>query len=143
VQDEVDYYLGGSFEHITRPSRNSSYIATIALDLAAALELSDVYDDVRNDFLAVGAFPFVPLPQDDPDQYKVGGNVPIDTAPKYAEDWTRGDEWRMAPHHTQTTEQFYLGRIGRPWDQLAVSAVTRDRHWVSAIRVLAETQTAA
>jgi hypothetical protein len=30
-------------------------------------------------------------------------------------------------------------RSGRPWDQLAVSAVTRDRHWVTAIRELKAT----
>jgi hypothetical protein len=42
----------------------------------------------------------------------------------------------MAPHYAQKVEQSYLGRLDRLWDQLAVSAVTRDRHWIAAIRTL-------
>lgn len=134
-QQEVDYLFGGAFEHITLPKRKLSYIATIVLDLAAALGHSASYDDARNDFLAVDAGPGVPTPRDDVDQYKVAGaDVPLNTAPNYAEEWQHGDDWHMAPHHRSAITDCYLGRIGRPWDQLAVSAVTRDRHWVAAIR---------
>ncbi len=136
-QQEVDYLLGGAFEHLTLSPRDSSYIAAVVLDLASAFELADVYDDARNDFLAVGAFPIVPTPRDDVDQYKVAGaDVPLDTAPKYAEEWRHGDGWRTAPHHRAVPEDYFLGRISRPWDQLAVSAITRDRHWVTAVRTL-------
>lgn len=137
-QQEVDYLLGGAFEHITLPRRKLSYIATVVLDLAAALGQSAAYDDARNDLLAVDAGPGVPIPRDDVDQYKVAGaDVPLNTAPTYADEWQQGDDWQMASHHRVALTDYYLGRIGRPWDQLAVSAVTRDRHWVAAIRALA------
>lgn len=135
---EVDYLLGGSFEHISRPVRRLSYIATVVLDLAAALELPQLYDDARNDFLAVEAVPAVPLPRDDDAQYQVGrADVPLDTSPNYASAWANGDLWKMAPHHDEDLSRYFLGRIERSWDHLAICCVTRDRHWVAAIRVLA------
>lgn len=85
------------------------------LDLAAALELSDAYDDARNAFLAVRALPIVPMPRDDRGQYLLGaGDVPQDTAPHYADDWASGDGWYMAPHHRHSLNDVYLGRIDRP-----------------------------
>lgn len=136
-QQEVDYLVGGAFEHITLPKRKLSYIATIVLDLAAALGQSAAYDDARNDFLAVDAGPGTPIPRDDADQYKVAeADVPLNTAPNYCDEWTQGDDWQMAPHHHSALTDYFLGRIDRPWDQLAVSAVTRDRHWIAAIRAL-------
>jgi hypothetical protein len=133
---EVEYLLGNSLEHIHRQRRGTSYLAAVILDLAALLELPDVYDLAFNDIAAVDAFPAVPIPNDDVDQYLVTGAIPLDTSPRYAEHWRDGDDWRMAPHHDDDVERYYLGRLGRFWDHLTLSIVTRDRHWVAGLRAL-------
>jgi Restriction endonuclease len=136
---EIDYFFGRALEHITRPRRLRSYLATITLDLAAALELSSLYDDARNDFLASDVGLGVPLPRDDDAQYQVArADVPIDTSPKYTDQWRDGDDWRMASHHDEDLGRYYLGRIGRVWDYVAICCVTRDRHWVAAIRAICQ-----
>jgi hypothetical protein len=137
-ETEIDYFFGGPLEHVTQPRRLSSYLATVVLDLAAALELSSLYDDAYNDFLASDVGLAVPLPQDDDTQYQVARtHMTLDTSPKYAEEWREGDGWRMASHHDDDLNRYYLGRIDRVWDFVAICSVTRDRHWVAAIRSFA------
>lgn len=133
---EVEYVLGGTLEHIERERLGTSYLAAVVLDLAAVLELQDVYDVAFNDFEAVGIHPAVPIPRDNVGQYLVPGPTPVETAPKYAEYWSAGSGWQMAPHHDEDVNRYYLGRLGLPWDHLAVSLVTRDRHWVAGLRAL-------
>jgi hypothetical protein len=135
--DEADYLLGGALEHVVRDRRRSSYLATVVLDLAVAFELPELYDLAYNDIAAVDVTPQVPLPNDDVDQY-LGGNadVPLDTSPRYAETWAKGEDSVMAAHQQEPPERYYLGRIGRAWDQLAINALLRDRHSMSAIRAL-------
>ena len=65
-------------------------------------------------------------------------DVPHVTDPGYVSAWADGADWRMASHHHLAVDQYYLGRLGRLWDQIAVSAVTRDRHWVAGVRALLE-----
>jgi len=140
---EIEYFFAGPLEHVTRPRRLTSYLATVILDVAAALELNSVYDDARNDFLASGVSPGVPLPRDDNAQYQVArADVPLDTSPHYAQEWNEGDGWRMSSHHDDDLSRYYLGRIDRVWDFIAICSVTRDRHWVAAIRALAARTTA-
>ena len=135
---EIDYFFGGALEHVTQPRRMTSYLATVILDLAAALELSSLYENAYNDFQASDAAPAVPLPRDDDAQYQIArADVALDTSPNYAEAWSEGDGWRMAPHHDDALDRYYLGRLGRVWDFVAICSVTRDRHWVAAIRALA------
>jgi hypothetical protein len=134
---EIDYFFGGALEHVTRPRRLMSYLAPVILDLAAALELTSFYNDARNDFVASDVSLGVPLPRDDDAQYQVvRADVPLDTSPKYAEQWSDGDGWRMSSHHDDDVSRFYLGRIDRVWDFIAICSVTRDRHWVAGIRAL-------
>jgi len=134
---EIDYFFGGPLEHVARPRRLTSYLATVVLDLAAALELNSLYDDAHNDFIASDASPAVPLPRDDDAQYQVArAEVPLDTSPKYADVWTDGDGWRMSSHHDDDLSRYYLGRIARVWDFIAICSVTRDRHWVAAVRAV-------
>lgn len=134
---EIDYFFGGSLEHVARPQRRSSYLATVTLDLTSALELSTLYDDAANDFAASDVGLAVPLPRDDDAQYQVArAELLLDTSPKYAEQWAKGDQWRMASHHDADLSRYYLGRLDRVWDWVAICSVTRDRHWVAAIRAL-------
>ncbi len=135
--DEAEYLLGSSLEHVDRSARRSSYLAAVLLDLCAAFELPNSYDVAYNDISAVDATPQVPMPNDDVGQYLAAdADVPLDTSPRYSESWAGGEGWRMAPHHDEDLDRFYLGRIGRFWDHLAISLVLRDRHWVACIRAL-------
>jgi hypothetical protein len=134
---EVEYVVGSSLEHVSQRRLGTSYLAAVVLDLAAALELPDVYDVAFNDFEAVSVSPAVPIPEDDVGQYLVTGPVPLDTAPRYVEHWSEGSEWRMAPHHDDDLSRYFLGRLNLLWDHLALSLVTRDRHWVAGLRALA------
>jgi hypothetical protein len=130
---EVDYLLGGAFEHVEQPMRAFSYLATVILDLAAALSFDRLYDDARNDFLAVDVGLQVPLARDDDAQYQVGqADIPVDTSPNYAETWADASGGRVAAHHDDETDRYYLGRMGRVWDHLAITTVTRDLHWVAS-----------
>jgi hypothetical protein len=134
TEEEVGQLLGGPFEHIQIERRAESYIATVVLDVAAVLEMGDLFTLARNEFLAVDiVLPVVEAP-DTPTQYLVEGEGLCYTANmEFADAWAPIDGWKVAPHHRRTLTS-YLPRIGRPWDLLAVSAVLRDRHFVEALR---------
>ncbi len=133
-QTEVDYALGGDLEYVEHTKRRDSYLVTVILDVAAACEFDETYELAHNDFLAVDVSPTVPLPRDDVGQYRVDGvDVPTDTSPAYRDTLTAG--WQVASHHDEDSTRYYLGRLGRMWDHLAVSVVTRDRHWVAILRL--------
>jgi hypothetical protein len=38
--------------------------------------------------------------------------------------------WKVAPHHGRGPDSFSAERVGEVWDQLAISCVLRDRHFV-------------
>jgi hypothetical protein len=56
-EEEVTYLLGTPFEHVTLQRRNASYTATVVLDLAAMMEMNELFELAINDFLAVHAMP--------------------------------------------------------------------------------------
>ena len=56
-EEEVTYLLGTPFEHVTLQRRNASYTATVVLDLAAMMEMNELFELAINDFLAVNAMP--------------------------------------------------------------------------------------
>lgn len=132
--DEVNYLLGGPFEHLLPLQRRSdSYVATVVLDLAAMLRLKDVFELARNDFMAVGVTLPVLEASDTRGQYSIGGDgLHMTPNMEYSEAWVPHDGWKVAPHHHRTSRPYYLERIGRQWDHLAVSAVLRDRHFLPA-----------
>jgi hypothetical protein len=136
---EVEYLLGGPLESVDLRPRRESYLAALVLDLAAVLEESELYDLAYNEVAALEIRPFLALPRDDVGQYMTTGHgidVPLNTSPNYAEYFSDGSEWRMASHHDDDLDRYYLGRVGRVWDQLCISIVTRDRHWVAGWRHL-------
>lgn len=133
--EELEYLLGDPFEHIELDRRAESYIATVVLDLAAVLEMGDVFNVARNEFLAVDVvLPVIEVP-DTVAQYTLGGEGACCTPNmEFAYSWQPVDGWRVAPHHTRAVAHYYLERIGRWWDLLAVSAVVRDRHFLGTCR---------
>ena len=133
--EELEYLLGDPFEHIELDRRGESYIATVVLDLAAMLEMGDVFNVARNEFLAVDAvLPVVEVP-DTPSQYILGGEGAYFTPNmEFADSWEPIEGWKVAPHHTRALRDYYLQRIGQWWDLLAVSAVVRDRYFLETCR---------
>jgi hypothetical protein len=137
--EEVEYFLGSPLESVEVSARRQSYLAAVMLDVAALLEDEELYNLAYNEVVALDIRPFLAIPRDDVSQYMTTGHgidVPMNTSPNYAEYYADGSAWRMAAHHDDDTGRYYLGRIGRLWDHLSLSTVTRDRHWVAGIRVL-------
>jgi hypothetical protein len=135
--EEVRHLLCGPLDFIEVARRSESFLASVLLDLASALELGATYDDIFNDVTAVDAYPQVVECDDDMTQYR-------DEYPGvYLELWRRYDEstdaqrgWACAPHHRRW-QPHYLDRIQRYWDSLALSAVLRDRCMPGVIREMA------
>jgi hypothetical protein len=135
--EEIAYLLGGPFEHITLRRRSASYTATVVLDLAAMLEMKELFELATNDFLAVQAVLPVVEVGDTSSQYSFSGeDIRYEPNMRYSETWTPIDGWKVAPHHKRAPAAYYLERIGRPWDHLAVSAVLRDRHFLPTCRTV-------
>jgi hypothetical protein len=133
--EEISYFIGSPFEHVNLPPRRSSYVATVVLDLAAILKMNEVFELAVNDFLAVKAMPTVVEVGDTPGQYVLNAeDIRSEPNMQYCETWAPVDEWKLAPHHKRGPLAYYLQRIGRPWDHLAVSAVLRDRHFLPTCR---------
>jgi len=55
--EEVERLLGGPLEWVDRERRRDSSIATVLLDLAAALGYADLYANIYNDIQAVDIYP--------------------------------------------------------------------------------------
>jgi len=137
--EDVAYLFGSAFEHITLPRRSASYTATVVLDLASMFEMKELFELAINDFLAVHAVLPVVEVGDVSNQYVLGGeNIRYEPNMEYPITWTPMDGWKVAPHHKRAPGAYYLQRIGRPWDHLAVSAVLRDRHFLPTCRKFLE-----
>ena len=133
--EEVDCLLGDPFEHIQVSRRTESYLATVVLDLAAILGFGDLFDTARNEFLAVDLAPTMIESPDTTAQYMVqSGELSFTPNVEYAESWQPQDGWKVAPHHKRARADYYLQRMGRYWDHLALSSVLRDRHYLETCR---------
>lgn len=139
--EEVERAVGASLENVARERRPDSYTATVLLDLASVLELSETYGLIHNDLQAVNAAPSMLHCRDTPGQFLITAedtrrelNVP------YVGTLAKG--WQTSPHHHEPAGAYFLVRAGRPWDQLAIQSVVRDRHFATAMRVMFEAQPA-
>jgi hypothetical protein len=92
-EEEVDRLLGAPFEHIKLDRRAGSYIATVVLDLSAILQLGDLFDLAKNDFMAVVLFPSVIEAPDSEAQYIFHSNDLFFTANMEYEDIGQLQEW--------------------------------------------------
>jgi hypothetical protein len=134
-REEVDYLLGDPFEHVQISRRTESYLATVVLDLAAILGLGDLFKTARNEFLAVELVPTVIESPDTTAQYmSQSGELSFTPSVEYFESWQPEDGWKVAPHHERARSDYYLQRMGRYWDHLALSSVLRDRHFLETCR---------
>jgi hypothetical protein len=135
--EETAYFLGSPFDFIELRRRNESLAASIILDLACVLELAELYDIARNEFLAVEIVLPVIEVRDDQGQYCLHiGSYTYEPNMPYEEQWSPVEGWRNAPHHSRGMDVHYPESVGTPWDQLAMSCVLRDRFFVRSWRRL-------
>lgn len=136
---EVDYMLG-DLEHIDLPKRRESLVAGVLLDLASLLELADIFDDARHEFLAVEIVPDLRHPPDGRDAWRRDGEgMRQELNPPYLEasDQMTGG-WKTAPHHDADAQALWAVRVGLEWEALAVWCLLRDRFTVPLLRLLAD-----
>jgi hypothetical protein len=129
-------YLGAGIPAANRPRRIVSFLASVLLDLLAVTEMGELYELAVNDVRHVKALPETIETADDPSQYGMDGVSLVRSVVDYPERWSPTDGWKIAPHHLRAPADYYLSRIGRPWDHLAVSSVLRDRHFLPTMRLL-------
>jgi hypothetical protein len=129
--DEANRLLGSAFEHVALQRRSESYTASLILDLASVLEDGELYNAARNEFLAVDVFLPILEVSDDLGQYgRHLGQSHFEPNMPYDDYWIPQENWKSAPHHKRGAPLRYPERIGSPWDQIALSSVLRDRHFV-------------
>jgi hypothetical protein len=116
--------------------RKESQLAGVLLDLAALLDLRDVYADVRNDTHGVELYPSVLWVAEGPDQVsRVSQDNRWELNPDYAESI---DGTAAAAPHLDRPGPRLIVPAGRWWDLLAISAAVRDRHFAAGIRAAAD-----
>lgn len=129
--DEANRLLGSAFEHVALQRRSESYTAALLLDLASVLEDGELYNAARNEFLAVDVVLPILEVSDDLGQYgRHLGLSHFEPNMPYDDYWTPQENWKSAPHHKRGAPMRYPERVGSPWDQIALSSVLRDRHFV-------------
>jgi len=137
--EETICLLGSAFEHTKLNRRSESYNATQLLDLCAVLEDRELFDLARNEFLAVDIHLPVVEVDDGVGQYSINGNGQrFEANMPYEEFWPSASSWRVAPHHKRGPEVFYPESVGDIWDQIAISCVVRDRHFVQSWKRLTQ-----
>jgi hypothetical protein len=135
-EDEIRQLVGPPFDFIEVTRRPESFLATVLLDLAASLELADVYDAIINEVMAVDALPTVVECDDDLTQYyDIPPGASLEPFMRYDEYYAASPGWPSAPHHKRI-RLHYLERQGLYWDFLTLCSVMRDRCFPSVIRGL-------
>ena len=136
-EEEVNYLLGSPFEHVNLHRRSESLSSAVVLDLTAVLRMTEIFRLARNEFLAVNAMSCVVETQDSPGQYIHGADdTSYEPNMLYDDKGSPIDGWKVAPHHLRAPNSYYLGRIGRLWDHLAISSVLRDRYYLATCQML-------
>lgn len=126
-ETEVAWLLGSAFEN--GPHRRPwSYIATVLADLSAVIPGADaLYEDIVNDFLAVGASPVLVRADERRAQWRPDGpGGTLATGISYAEPLP--PDGIAARHFTDQEPPI------PPWDALALASIARNRHVVRTLR---------
>lgn len=123
---EVAYLLGAPYEHGPDP-RPGSYLATVIIDLTAIIPgCADLYMDMVNEFLAVGADPWLLQADEHRAQWQPGTGATLTPNVIYAEPLP-SDGIAAAHHRTEPPPV-------PSWDALALTSITRDRHIPAVLR---------
>lgn len=97
-----------------------------------------MFNLARSEFLAVDIHLPVLEVDDSLAQYSISSNgQSYEPNMPYEEYWNPSEGWKVAPHHKRGPDFYYPELTGATWDQLAISSVVRDRHFVKSWRRLA------
>lgn len=132
-EDEVKFLLACiSSPPVAR--RKDSYLAAAMLDLLAVLRFPRAYADASGGVRAAGIHPCAVVSSDTPLQYVLeGSQLGVHSNIRYTAQLPDSASDAGA-HLAEAIKPRYLETVGRDWDQLAVSAVLRDRYFPSAWR---------
>lgn len=133
---EIRTLIGLCFSFYELPIRRESYLATVLLDLAAILNLSDLYENMVNDFLAVGISPCLISAEDTLDQFLLNGQAKRILSVPYMEKWHPKDGWRVSSEHCKTP--YFACRNSLEWESVAICSVLRDRHRACELTLVIE-----
>jgi hypothetical protein len=134
---ELDYLLG-DLEHVDLTPHPESLVAGMVLDLASALELGELYDLARHEFLAVEVIPDLRHPPAGADGWlRSGQGLRQELNPPYPDTYVAGDGWEMAPHHHGNDQAAWASQLGLEWEALATWCLLRDRFSAMLLRALA------
>lgn len=135
---EIEYLLG-DLEHIEQPRRRESLVAGAVLDLASVLELEDVFDDARHEFLAVELVPELRYPPSGRDAWlRDGPGLRQELNPPYVESYAETPDWHTAPHHRRGPAELWPVAVGLEWEALAACGLLRDRFDAVLLRAVAD-----
>jgi hypothetical protein len=133
-EEEVMRAFGTGLRQVQQlRGRRDSHLAAVLTDVAAVLALEELYNDIRNDTVAVGAIPILTVADTADADYRRSGDGVRRLMPEYADEWP-GNGVPVAEHLTDSAGPGGLARSARYWDQFAVQAVLRDRHSIEALR---------
>lgn len=124
---EIAYLLGAPYENGPAP-RPGSYLATVTTDLTATLPGSaDLYRDMVNEFLAVGADPSLLQVDERRAQWRPdGAGATLTPNIRYTEPLPP-DSAAVAHHRAEPPPV-------PAWDALALTSVARNRHNLASLR---------
>jgi hypothetical protein len=136
-QEEVDRLFGAAFEHISIQPGPGCFLASVLLDVSAALELQEIYDSLINEIMAVRICPTVVECDESLGLYQdAPTGVHIEVCVEYDGHYSDSLGWQCSAPHRRA-QRLRLQDEGRPWDLLAICSVMRDRCFPLVIRQLA------
>lgn len=133
-EDEIATIMGYMFSFIDLPKRRESYLATIMLDLSAVLEFNNLYNDISNDFMAVGIYPCLIRNDNTIDQYFESENQYFHPHVSYINEIGKEGIQKVAFHHNE--DEYFCEKNNLSWEALSIFSVVRNRHRIALIKAI-------
>lgn len=127
---ELKYLLNSEYDY-GPDRRQSSYLTTVLIDLAAVIgEDSSLYSDILNEVLAVEIAPQAVISDERVAQWRPDGpGTSLVPRVHYLD---------PMPHDLYAASHYNLGVLIPAWDSVALALTVRDRHPVAAMRAIIE-----
>ncbi len=128
ISEEIEYLLGAPLSHVAIKQRQTSYLATVALDLCSVFGFRRLYENAVHDFNALSVSPMMVIADESLARWGAGefGIYPSWLV-SYRGSWDSGS--KLADHH----EAIGPTNISA-WDAVALSCLPRNRHPFWAFR---------
>jgi hypothetical protein len=135
--EEIWRIFGRSFDFTQLDRRQSSYIATVIIDLAYALGHGQLYEDLINDLAAVrGVAELYSAPPGRGEYDQWSDEHYLFAALHFDLDYQAGDA--PSQHYVKELNKSTPGSAGFPWDAMAIYGLFRERHTPGVILQLLE-----